>query len=290
MKPVRGSNRAASKAPNLKYNKSDGRKGETTKKTKPKATGNQDQELSDSNQGQSTHPRAGQKRKAECLSSVPNQAKGCESWKQMPMSSIIALENMMDLAILATLALKWTKKKESQEHLNIMKNRFLVQCQQLKVPVQKPKRLEWSSQRHQEETTKSVAAKKALSTLEEDLRAVVSALESAEEQTVSLQHTCSMLRDQVQEEEEKAKEFLQITEQAVLDLPFIHPPKDKTTLEDRIRKMIPQHDSETTAHKLGEILQSEAIQDAQKLLAQAHKHADQLFFHGFIPVNCSGET
>lgn len=49
-----------------------------------------------------------------------------------------------------------------------------------------------------------------------------------------------------------------------------------------MRKMIPNGDAETTARKLGEILQaSDTFHDAQAFLLQAHRRADQLFNRSF---------
>ncbi|XP_077941724.1 centromere protein Q isoform X2 [Gasterosteus aculeatus] len=247
MKPARGSNRASSQAPNLKPKK------KTDQTMVPQTPEHQDPQVSERNRG--AHPNPARKRKAGGASSVPQKVKKEEKWKLMPVSSVVALENIMDLSILATLALRQKEKKGSQEHLNIMKTRFLAQCSELKVPLQKKANSEQSSQRHQEEAKKLLVGKTSLSSLEEDLRSVVRALETTDKQNVSLRHSCSELREQVEEEFAK---------------------------EARLRRIIPESESETTARKLGEILQTPgADRAAQALLLQAHKHADQLFNPGF---------
>ncbi|XP_047435695.1 centromere protein Q [Mugil cephalus] len=273
MKPVRGSDRAPSKAPKSKHKKKT--------EEKPGATTTQDQE---SNGKKIMQRKSAQKRKAEGdSSSLLNKVKVQDNWKPMSRSSIIALENILDLSILATLPLRQTNKKESQEHLNIMKKSFLAQCEQLRVPVQKLKDLEHSSRRHQEETKKSVLAKKTLTKLEEGLKTVGRDLERTEEQNVSLQHSCSILRDQVEEEVDRAEKMLLTTEQAVLSLPPLPAREDETTLEARLSEMIPDGVAEATARKLGKILQQpEADRDDQVLLLQAQKHAARLFSPGSI--------
>lgn len=56
--------------------------------------------------------------------------------------------------------------------------------------------------------------------------------------------------------------------------------------QTRLRKMVPDGDCEATARKLGKILQkTEAVQDVQALLLQAHKQADRLFTPGFPPIS-----
>ncbi|XP_054901045.1 centromere protein Q [Poeciliopsis prolifica] len=275
MKPSRGSKRPPTKTPN-------------PKKKKEKAQGfsaKEDQEQGDNEKIPLSKPLKRRKAKGDSPSTSKKMTIQ-ESWRPMPPSTINALENILDLSILATLVLKRTGKKESQEHLNIIKNKFLAHCAQLKVPAQKRGDLIHSSQRHQEETKKSELGKRMLNSLKEDLQAVVSVLERTEEQTVSLQQTCSKLRDELEEEEKKAKQILEITDQSVLKLPCLLPQKEEITLESRLRKILPECDCEITAQKLGIILQKPATtQDAHVLLLQAQKHADQLF-----PSLSSGAT
>ncbi|XP_028332230.1 centromere protein Q isoform X3 [Gouania willdenowi] len=234
MKPRQGSTRSPKKA---------GKKPAVKRNMKPK----EDQA--------NAKLKPAQKRKAKGGSSPPpKKVKGQDNWRPMSRPSITALENILDLAILTTITLKRMPKSLSQEHLIKIKKGFLAEClANIRVPPQKRSNLEYSSHQYQEETKKSKEGRKSLNSLEEDLKNVVKALEKLEQQNETLQHQCSVLRDQVEEEEEKAKQA-------------------------RMREILPDSDSEHLAQKLGEILQkSETSNDEQALLLQAQKQADQLF-------------
>ncbi|XP_011608410.2 centromere protein Q [Takifugu rubripes] len=260
MKAVRGSNRAATKAPR--------KQNQNKSKRISRKRAASDQESEPSQDERETQQNPGKKRTG---------AGAQEGWQPISRSSIAEMENVMDLAILAAVALKKTEKKEIREHLNTIKTRFLAECAKLKVPPHKQKYGECSSLRLQEETKKFNVGKETLSTLEEDLKAVLIALEKTEEQVTSLEQECSLLRDQVKEEEEKAEQMLQRKERCVLHIHFQPPEKDEPTLEAEMRKMLQHSDAEATARKLGEILQtSEASRNAQELLLQAHRRADQI--------------
>nr|XP_061831329.1 centromere protein Q-like [Nerophis lumbriciformis] len=253
MKPVRGSNRRAKNVPDLK------------KKTKTTNVVNSSTEHPDSPRRDDDDRQSPKKRKAPLKVGVRGNL------KKIRRSSIIALENMMDLAILSTLVMGQREKKESQEHLNILKNRFLTHCAELQVPVKKQEELGNSSQRHQVEKKKSALGQQTLISLEKNLQSVISTLESTEEEASSLQSACNSLRERLEEEEENAKEILQRSHQSVLGLPSHPPGTDESTLEARLRQQVPDTDRDVTARELGKILQKpNTVKNAKILLTQAH--------------------
>lgn len=269
MKAARGSSRPPSNLPSLKKKK---RKSDQTQT----AAGKQNEDLQDNKTKKRSHLKPSAQVKGERLTSALNNTSQ-KNLRLIQRNCLSALENMMDLAILSSLAFKQKDKKEIQEHLNIMKKRFLAHCSKLRVPAHIQKNLECLSRRQQDESKKWEAVTTTLSTLKEGQKAVVATLEKLEEEIESLQGECRMLTDQVETEEERAGELLQASKLSALNLCVLPPQENEVTLEAQMRRKLPESDSKAIAQKLGRVLQSsEAVRDAQALLHQAHRHTDQL--------------
>ncbi|XP_042173224.1 centromere protein Q isoform X1 [Oncorhynchus tshawytscha] len=271
MKPVRGSERASSKAP--KGKKTGEKPNKPGIKTRQRRVSQEEPQPGTSSQ--IPQPKPQKKKKGGTVAS-PRKLKGQEKWKPLTKSSITALDNILGLSILSVLAGRRTNKEESQKHLNIVKNRFLSKLAQLSVPIQKQEIMSHSSRQHQEETRKSAVGKKILNKLVAELGAVVGSLEQLEKERDSLEHQCFNLRQQLEQQEESNQQILQLSEQGVLRLPPVPQRKDRPLQEQMVCLVHSRH-SVTTARRLAKTLQTSGpVQDAQTLLERAYRHADRL--------------
>ncbi|XP_070968940.1 centromere protein Q-like [Oncorhynchus clarkii lewisi] len=271
MKPVRGSERAASKTP--KGKKTGEKPNKPGIKTRQRRVSQEEPQPGTSSQIPQPKP---QKKKKGGTVAGPRKLKGQEKWKPLTKSSITALDNILGLSILSVLAGRRTNKEESQEHLNIVKNRFLSKLAQLSVPIQKQEMMIHSSRQHQEETRKSAVGKKILNKLVAELGAVVGSLKQLEKERDSLENQCFNLRQLLEQQEESDQQILQLSEQGVLRLPPVPQRKDRPLQEQMVCLVHSTH-SVTTARCLAKTLQTSGpVQDAQTLLERAYRHADRL--------------
>lgn len=256
MKPVRGSSRP----PNAKMKK------KPAKKTTPLEP-----------EPDTTRLKSSLKTKQKGSSSGKTKSRGQAKVVPLTRSSIVSLEKILDLSMLTCLHLNRRNKEEVQKHLNILKNRLVGACAELRVPPVGQRDFEVSPRRLQEESRLSLDGKKTLGRMESDFDTVLTALEEMEERKSSLEHSCSSLMQQLEEEEEQAAEMLQLAEGCVLHLPAPLTHKYTPTLQAQLNSLVPSGKRETTARLLGEaLLTSEPLQDARHLLATAGHCTDLL--------------
>ncbi|XP_029599060.1 centromere protein Q isoform X2 [Salmo trutta] len=271
MKPVRGSHRVPSRAPEGK--KTGDKTNQPAINTRQRRVSQEEPQPGTSSQVPLPKP---QKKKKGGTVAGPRKLKGQEKWKPLTRSSITALDNILGLSILSVLAGRRTKKDESQKHLNVVKNRFLSKLAQLSVPIQKQEVTSHSSRQHQEETRKSAVGKKILDKLVVELGAVVGSLEQLEKERDSLEHQCFNLRQQLEHQEESNQQILQLSEQGVLRLPPVPQRKDRPLQEQMVSLFRSGH-AVAAARRLAKTLQTSGpVQDAQTLLERAYRHADHL--------------
>uniref|UniRef100_A0A673LZ92 Centromere protein Q n=1 Tax=Sinocyclocheilus rhinocerous TaxID=307959 RepID=A0A673LZ92_9TELE len=192
MKPARGSGRASTRGPR---GATDRNTHKTHKTSKPRAEG--------------PHPEPSNKH-----SVMAGKSKSKGNWKPLTKSSLLALENMLGLSIVMFL-------HAFDSGAELCFRRFLAKCAQLSVPPRKHGDIMHVSRQFKAERTKSEHGRKTLEALEENTSSIVSTLEVMEVRMDGLEEKCRIMRRKLDEEEDKAHEFLQQSEQTVLRLPAL---------------------------------------------------------------------
>ncbi|XP_059409366.1 centromere protein Q [Carassius carassius] len=249
MKPARGSRRASTRGP-----RRDTHTADQTSKPRSEA------------------PEPLNKHRATAMT---GKSKNKANWKPLTKSTLLALENMLGLSMLSALALKSKEKEESQKHLNLLKDQFLAKCAQLSVPPRKPGDIMHVSHQFRAERKKSEHGRKTLEALEENMSLVVGTLEEMEVQMDGLEEKCRIMRRKLEEEEDKAHEFLQLSEQTVLCLPALPSrPASEPTLQEHLMKTVPDPPAVVRALRTAPVLG-----DVRVFLELAHKQVDSVQAH-----------
>lgn len=241
MRPARGSGRASTRGP-----RGAAHTHKTDKWSKPRAEG----------------PDPSQKHSGK--------SKNKSNWKPLTESTLLFLENMLGLSVLSVLALKSKEKDESQKHLNLLRSQFLAKCARLSVPLKKRGDIMHVSQQFKAERTKSEHGRATLEALEEKVCSMVSTLEEMEVQMDRLEEKCRIMRRKLADEEEKAPEFLRLSEETVLGLSALPSrPASEPTLQEHLVKLVP--DPPALVRRLRA---APGFEDVRVFLELAHKQVD----------------
>ncbi|XP_036397180.1 centromere protein Q isoform X2 [Megalops cyprinoides] len=262
MKPSRGSEKASTQRPKSSA------WGRKRGQEKPSQDAGPSKKAVKEDQQKGSEPQKGQPKRR-------GKVKGQEKWKLLPKTSITALGSMLDLSALSVLTMRKKDKEEFQRYLNLLKDRFLASCVDLKVPPRKQGDIIQGFCLCQAESKKNTVGKKTLQTLEGEVNAIVKTLEEMEMRMKKLEQNRLRLRAQLEEEEERIQEILQRSEQGVLNLPPFPPQTaPELPLQEQMAGMV--KDPSTAAHLAGMLHCSLETQELRAFLELAHLQADQL--------------
>ncbi|XP_012576149.1 PREDICTED: centromere protein Q [Condylura cristata] len=168
---------------------------------------------------------------------APNRRK---NWQPLPKSSRELLQTMMEPIIIEILSKHRKEHDQIHYHLHDLKKRLLHQCDTLQVPPKTIKDLTNVSNLLKMERTQNRANEEGLALLQEEIDKIVETIESMTGSIQSLQNKIQILTSQVEEEEEKLKQVLQIGNTGELSLPRLSQKSLKVpTLQEEILTLIP---------------------------------------------------
>nr|XP_009479992.1 PREDICTED: centromere protein Q [Pelecanus crispus] len=142
-----------------------------------------------------------------------------ESWQTLSESSRQFLETIMDSVILSVLCKQRERKDDVQKHLNLLKERVLRFFKTLKVPPGKLGNLKNVLSLQMAEKQMLETNEESLVQLQEEINEAERSAERTEETIQQLQYKIQVLKNQLEEDEKKARKVFQENGSGVLHLP-----------------------------------------------------------------------
>ncbi|NWW44028.1 CENPQ protein, partial [Pedionomus torquatus] len=141
------------------------------------------------------------------------------AWQTLSETSRQFLETVMDSVILSVLCQQSVKKDDVQKHLNLLKERMLRFFRTLKVPPGKLGNLKNLPSLQMAEKQTLETNEESLVQLQEEITEAERSAEHTEQAIQQLQQKIQVLKNQLEEEEKKAKKVFQENGSAALHLP-----------------------------------------------------------------------
>ncbi|NWX40315.1 CENPQ protein, partial [Steatornis caripensis] len=196
------------------------------------------------------------------------------SWQTLSESSRQFLETVMDSVILSVLCQESETKKDVQKHLNLLKERVLRFFKTLKVPPGKPGKLKNVLSLQMAEKQMLETNEETLVQLQEEINEAERSAERIKETIQQLQYKIPVLKNQLEEDEKKAKKVFQENGSGALRLPEL--PKHSLqapTLQEEILKIKNQ---KGLLKDMNTIQQSADLKNMLALIEKAYEKVDFL--------------
>lgn len=167
---------------------------------------------------------------------------------------------------------KTRESEQIQYHLNFLKKRLLQLCETLKVPPKKLQDLTNVSTLLKMERAQHRANEEGLALLQEETEKIVETVESMTGNIHSLKNQVHVLTSEVEEEEKKIKQMLQI-DGGVLSLPELPQKSLKApVLQKEVLTSIPNHN--TLLKDLEVLHNSSQMKNTLTFIKEVHKRLD----------------
>ncbi|XP_071598266.1 centromere protein Q isoform X2 [Heliangelus exortis] len=196
------------------------------------------------------------------------------SWQTLSESSRQFLETVMDSVILSVLCQHSERKGDVQKHLNLLKGRLLKSFKTLKVPPGKLGNLKNVRTLQMAEKQMLETNEESLVQLQDEVTEAQRAAGCTDETLQQLQYKIQVLKNQLEEDEKKARKVFQEPSSGALQLPEL--PKHSLQAPTLQEELLKVKDQNGLLKDMNTIQQSADLKNMLSLIEKTYEKVDFL--------------